>query len=91
VYSHKAAEIATRLHATLGRPVNYREIPFKAEPLGQPICSVAENQRLGATDQGTEDVLLYIGPESLSLTNLLITHGSSEVLRRFLFYCDSGN
>lgn len=80
VYSHKATEIAARLYATIGRPVSYREIPLKAEPLGQPVRSVAENQRLGATDQTTQSVLLYIGPESLSLTNLLITHGSSEVL-----------
>jgi len=83
VYSHKAAEIAERLHATLGRPVNYREIPLKAEPQGQPVRSLAENQRLGTSDKPTEDVLLYIGPESLSLTNLLITRGSSEVLCRF--------
>lgn len=81
VYSHKAAEIAERLYAALGLPVNYHEVPLKAEPAGQPVRSVAvENKRLGATDQAAEDVLLYVGSESLSLTNLLITHGSSEVL-----------
>lgn len=90
-YSHKATEIAERLHATLGCPVNYHEIPLKAEPLGQPARSVVENQRLGTADTTTEDVLLYIGPESLSLTNLLITHGSSEVHHRFIFHCDSCN
>ena len=79
VYSHKAAEIAERLCAALGLPVNYREIPLKAEPLGQGVRSVAENQRLGTSDQVTEGVLLYVGSESLSLTNLLVTHGSSEV------------
>ncbi|KAF9652538.1 diphthamide biosynthesis protein [Thelephora ganbajun] len=79
VYLHKAAEIAEQLHTSLGRPVNYREIPLKAEPLGQPLRSVAENQRLGVTDQATGDVFLYIGSESLSLTNLLVTHGSSEI------------
>lgn len=91
VYSHKAAEIAERLHATLGRPVDYLEIPLKAEPARQLVCSVAENRRSGTTDAATEDALLYIGPESLSLTNLLITHGPSEVLGHFLFHCDSGN
>jgi len=85
VYSHKATEIAERLHATLGCPVNYHEIPLKAEPLGQPVRSLAENQRFGTTDKAIEDVVLYIGPESLSLTNLLITHGTSEVLHRFPF------
>lgn len=81
VYSHKAAEIAERLHTALGHLVNYREISLKAEPPGQPVRSVAaENQRLATKDQATEDVLLYIGSESLSLTNLLVTHGSSEVL-----------
>ena len=81
VYSHKAAEIAERLYTALGHLINYREIPLKAKPPGQPVRSVAvENQRLGTTDQATENVLLYIGPESLSLTNLLVTHGSSEVL-----------
>lgn len=84
VYSHKATEIAERLYVTLGRPVHHRKIPLKAEPLGQPPRSVGENQRLGATDQAAEDILLYIGPESLSLTNLLVTHGSSEV-PTFLF------
>ena len=79
VYSHIANDIAEQLHAALDRPVHYREIPFKAEPLGQPAHSVAENQRLGATDQASENVLLYIGSDSLSMTNLLITHGSSEV------------
>ena len=85
VYSHKVAEIAERLHATLGRPVNYHEIPLKAEPLGQPVRSLAENQRFGTTDKAIEDVVLYIGPESLSLTNLLITHGTSEVFHRLPF------
>lgn len=81
VYSHKVAEIAERLYTALGRLVSYHEISLKAEPPGQPVRSVAaENQRLGTTDQATEDVLLYIGSESLSLTNLLVTHGSSEVL-----------
>lgn len=79
VYSHKAAAIAERLGCALSRPVNYREIPLKVEPLGQPVRSVAENQRLGTTDQATEEVVLYIGSESLCLTNLLVTHGSSEV------------
>lgn len=80
VYSHKGAEIAERLCAALSRPVNYRGIPPKAEPLGQRVGDVAGNQRLATTDQATEDVMLYIGSESLSLTNLLVTHGSSEVL-----------
>ena len=79
VYSHTGTEIAERLCATLGRPVHYLEIPLKAEPPEQPVRNVAGNQRLGATDQATEDVLLYIGRESLSMTNLLVTHGSSEV------------
>ena len=74
-----AAEIAERLCATLGRPVHYCAIPLKSEPPEQPVRSVAENKRLGATDQVTEDVLLYIGSESLSMTNLLVTHRSSEV------------
>jgi len=85
VYSHKAIEIAERLHGALGCPVNYHEIPLKAEPLGQPVRSLAENQRFEAADKATEDVILYVGPESLSLTNLLITHGTSEVLRPFHF------
>lgn len=80
VYSYKTAEIAERLHDGLGRPVSYREVPLKAEPLGQPIRSVTENQRLGTTNEATEGVLLYIGSESIPLTNLLITHGTSEVL-----------
>ena len=85
VYSHRAAEIAERLYIALDRPVNYREIPLKAEPLAQPVRSLAENQRFGATDKAIEEVVIYIGPESLTLTNLLITHGSSEVLRHFPF------
>jgi len=80
VYSHKAAEIAEKLRIALGRPVNYREVPLKAEPPDRPVRPVAmANRRLGTTDRATEDVLLYVGPESLSLTNLLITHGSSEI------------
>jgi diphthamide biosynthesis protein 2 len=84
VYSHKATEIVERLCTALGRPVHYREISLKAEPLGQPVRSLVENQRLGAIDQATEDFLLYIGSESLALTNLLVTHGSSEVLNFLL-------
>lgn len=79
VYSHSATKIAERLYDSLGRPVHYCEIPLKAKPLEQSIRSVAENQRLGVIDQATEDVLLYIGSESLSMTNLLVTRGSSEV------------
>ena len=75
-YSHMATEIAQRLSATLGRTVHYHEIPLKAEPLEQLAQSAAG---LGAIDQATEEVLLYIGPESLSMTNLLVTRGSSEV------------
>lgn len=85
VYSYKAAEIADRLHAALDRPIYYRDVPLKAEPQGQPVRSVGESERSRATDQAAEDVVLYIGPESLSLTNLLVTHGSSEVLDLQLF------
>ena len=80
-YSHKTAEVSKQLCIALGRPVNYREIPLKAEPPDRPVRPVAmANRRLETTDRTTEDVLLYVGSESLSLTNLLITHGSSEVL-----------
>jgi diphthamide biosynthesis protein 2 len=79
VYSHKAAVVAERLHDVLGCPVHHCEIPLKMEPLGQQIRNVGENQRLGAAGQVSEDVLLYIGSEGLSLTNLLVTHGTSEV------------
>lgn len=89
VYSQKVTEVAEGLYATLGLPIDYRESPLKAEPL--PVRSMAESQRLVATDGAVEDVLLYIGPESLSLTNLLITHGPSEVLQRLLFHHGSGD
>lgn len=79
VYLHMASKIAAQLHASLGCPVQYREIPLKAEPLGQPGRNVTKNRRLETTDQVTEGVLLYIGSESLSMRNLLVTHGSSEV------------
>lgn len=79
VYSHIANAIADQLHTALDRPVHYRQIPLKAEPIEQPTRTAAENQRLGATYHASEDVVLYIGSDSLSMTNLLITHGTSEV------------
>ena len=56
-------------------------IPPRAEPSGRSTHTVAESRRLGSTNQAAEEVLLYLGSESLSLTNLLMTHGSSQVLR----------
>ena len=56
-------------------------IPLRAEPSGRSTRTVAGGRRLGSTNQAAEEVLLYLGSESLSLMNLLMTHGSSEVLR----------
>jgi len=76
VYTHQAEAVVAYLRTLLEPfevPVSYSQIPTKSTPSvsAQPILT---------KDTPVEDcTLLYIGGESLSLTNLLMTHSSCDV------------
>ena len=58
----------------------YNEIPNRLEPASaQPDTSAAP---VPSTSEATEPIF-YVGPESLGLTNLLMTHAAAPV-RRYL-------
>jgi len=54
--------------------VSYDPIPLKTSPSNSPA-------RLGSTEETSSfPIIFYVGPESLTLTNVLITNGQSNVL-----------
>ncbi|KDQ27431.1 hypothetical protein PLEOSDRAFT_51229 [Pleurotus ostreatus PC15] len=75
IYAHCAADVRDALVAK-GIQVTYTPIPRRLEPATQTNTSLADVET-----SNTPTLILYVGPESLHLTNLLITHSFSTVYR----------
>lgn len=78
------ADIVGRLRDETGFSVLYHEIPTWAEPTPTPLPSRPDNETKTSSDSEPKvdvaaSIILYIGEESLTLTNLLMTHPSSRV------------
>ena len=77
------ADIVGRLRDEIGLSVLYHEIPTWVEPALLPPPS-PDNETKESSDSSskieeTAKIILYIGAESLTLTNLLMMHSSSLV------------
>lgn len=75
-------DIVTRLRDKTGLSILYQEVPTWVDP-APTIPSVPDQASTSSdSDSSTDEAvstILYIGEESLSLTNLLLTHASSHV------------
>lgn len=50
-----------------------------------PLDESTVDQPRQVDDRTPADIILYVGPESLALTNLLLTHSSKSVRPHFFF------
>ncbi|KAL4261821.1 2-(3-amino-3-carboxypropyl)histidine synthase subunit 2 [Pleurotus pulmonarius] len=75
IYAHCAEDVRDAL-AAKGVQATYSPIPRRLEPTTQTITSLPELEK-----SEIPPIILYVGPESLHLTNLLITHSFSTVYR----------
>ncbi|KAJ7915659.1 putative diphthamide synthesis protein-domain-containing protein [Mycena leptocephala] len=70
-YAHQAESIAAALHEALHIPIHLNSLSVPSQ-----ISPIVDNQ----TDtEPVPESIIYIGGESLGLTNLLITHSTSSV------------
>ena len=80
-------DIVGRLRDAVRVSVSYDEIPTWVHPAPAPLSltpgdTEAKELPSSDTDSKTDEgqsVIVYIGEESLTLTNLLMTHSSSHV------------
>lgn len=87
-YTHRGADIVDKLRKPLDRvkiPVLYSRVPLRMDPPSS-VADTSHASSLPISDAASTDdslikdcTILYIGGESLGLTNLLITHASCEV------------
>ncbi|KAJ7230710.1 putative diphthamide synthesis protein-domain-containing protein [Mycena pura] len=70
VYAHQAESIASALRQTLNVPIRYQQFNLTSIPSQVPPVLDSES---------APESIIYIGGESLGLTNLLITHSTSTV------------
>ncbi|KAL1743806.1 putative diphthamide synthesis protein-domain-containing protein [Schizophyllum fasciatum] len=73
-YTHAIPQILSALHAHLandGLEITYEEIPTRIDP----SSSSAPKRQADVRDS----TILYVGGESLSLTNLLLTHSTCDL------------
>ncbi|KAI9463837.1 putative diphthamide synthesis protein-domain-containing protein [Boletus coccyginus] len=85
-YTYRAGDVVRRLRDQTGLSVLYHEIPTWVDPTPVPLPSTPNNEAKASTssDNNSKDdeaasTIIYIGEESLALTNLLMTHSSSHV------------
>ncbi|KIY69086.1 diphthamide biosynthesis protein [Cylindrobasidium torrendii FP15055 ss-10] len=71
-YSHLAGSITTKLKAHLSVPLTYK-------PLTRRYANHESDPHKKPSSDAVPSTILYIGHESLGLSNLLITHSSSAV------------
>ncbi|KAI9463840.1 putative diphthamide synthesis protein-domain-containing protein [Boletus coccyginus] len=71
-YTYRAGDVVRRLRDQTGLSVLYHEIPTWVDPTPVPLPPAPNNEAVST--------VIYIGEESLSLTNLLMTHSSSHVI-----------
>ncbi|KAJ7764908.1 putative diphthamide synthesis protein-domain-containing protein [Mycena metata] len=69
-YAHQAESIASALRRTLDIPIITPQIHLLSRPSQTPPA---------ADPEPDSSSIIYIGPESLALTNLLLTHSMSSV------------
>lgn len=69
--------------AAKGVQATYSPIPRRLEPTTRTITSLPELEK-----SEIPPIILYVGPESLHLTNLLITHSFSTVSILTLIFLD---
>ncbi|KAJ6632488.1 putative diphthamide synthesis protein-domain-containing protein [Mycena sp. CBHHK59/15] len=69
-YAHQADNIAAALRVALNVPVTVSPISLKTDPSQPPAV---------AAEADAPESIIYIGGESLGLTNLLITHSTHSV------------
>jgi hypothetical protein len=98
--SYLLEQILSHLRSSLplGTKVHYAPIPTKTEPVQQSVSRAVDGQLSHPHRKGQPegDVLpkdctvLFLGGESLAFTNLLITHGFSDV-SRYDYFSSSGS
>ncbi|KAF9221158.1 diphthamide biosynthesis protein [Gyrodon lividus] len=91
-YTHQAGDIVRRLRDETGASVLYNEAPTWVDPAPTQVMldstandDVTQQAQASANSSGSPGVdgahasIIYIGEESLALTNVLMTHSSCEV------------
>jgi len=85
-YAHAADDIVARLQSTLSPPtqLSFTPLPLMAAPVPHttpvaPASSSSDSPAVTSNSLSHPGAILYIGGESLALTNLLMTHSASEV------------
>ncbi|KAG6372073.1 putative diphthamide synthesis protein-domain-containing protein [Boletus reticuloceps] len=85
-YTYQAGDIVKLLRDKIGLSILYHEIPTWVDPAPvlNPLEPGNETEAPASSDSQSRidedaNIILYIGEESLTLTNLLMTHSSSQV------------
>ncbi|KAH0835596.1 putative diphthamide synthesis protein [Lanmaoa asiatica] len=85
-YTYRVGEVVRQLRDKTDLSVLYHEIPTWVDPAPAPPPSTPDNEAKASTlsdsDSKTDEAaatIIYIGEESLTLTNLLMTHSSNHV------------
>ncbi|TCD70390.1 Diphthamide biosynthesis protein 2 [Steccherinum ochraceum] len=81
-YAHAADRIVSELRSSLSARtrLEFKSLPLKVEPeRADSVQKPAADETGDAVSQTHYDAVLYVGGESLALTNLLMTHASAEV------------
>ncbi|KAI0077998.1 diphthamide biosynthesis protein [Panus rudis PR-1116 ss-1] len=85
-YVHRAEKILAKLREFLDptTKILYTPIPTKTEPASKAISQPPESLRSPITESTSSNdpecnTILYIGGESLSLTNLIMTHSAFDI------------
>ena len=84
IYSHLMPEVTTRLQSELssrGASVSYTPLPSKTLPASSnsaitPLSALSTNER----ESEPYSTVVYVGGETLALSNLLMTNSQSQVL-----------
>ncbi|KAF8547442.1 diphthamide biosynthesis protein [Imleria badia] len=81
-YTYQAGDVVRQLRDKTGLSVLYHEIPTWVDPA--PILPSTADEASTSSDSDSKidevaSIILYIGEESLTLTNLLLTHSSRHV------------
>lgn len=79
-------DVVSQLRDRTGVSVLYHEIPTWVDPAPALLPSAPDNEAEASTSSDSDSkideaaaTIIYIGEESLTLTNLLMTHSSSHV------------
>ncbi|KAG8215726.1 putative diphthamide synthesis protein-domain-containing protein [Butyriboletus roseoflavus] len=85
-YAYRVAEVVGQLRDKTGLSILYHEVPTWVEPAPALPPLTPDNEAKTSTSSDSDSrndeaptSIIYIGEESLTLTNLLMTHSSSRV------------